>query len=202
MSQEVSGNAAGQRVLSDSPPFIFTRILEPSSPNPEKLATTEVPRFTLALTAHERTKSRHYFEAQVFPVLGTMQSNEAYANTAPLNTQGIYLRLPRGTVLHHDDQLTTEKETAVLQIVAKPEAVMTAIASNPLDLVKAAYHLGNRHVSLEVTLNYLRFSPDPVLKQMLERMGLTVTDDILAFQPEAGAYGGHPPLETHHHHSH
>ena len=137
----------------------------------------------LALTADERTKSRHYFEN---------------AHHAVWGQQGVYLRLPRGTVLHHNDRLTSADHAMVLRVIAKPEPVMTAIATTPLALLKAAYHLGNRHVPLEVQISHLRFAPDPVLRQMVEQMGLEVVEETVAFHPESGAYGGG---HSHHHHS-
>jgi urease accessory protein len=136
-------------------------------------ATASV-QHTLTLTAEERTRARHYFETE--------------------SGQGIYLRLPRGTVLRHGDLLQPEDQSCLVRVVAKPEPVLVVTAKTPLDLLRAAYHLGNRHVPLEVTQNYLRLSPDPVLQSMLEQMGLQVTPAILPFEPESGAYG-----QTHHH---
>ncbi|MEB3212114.1 MAG: urease accessory protein UreE, partial [Leptolyngbyaceae bacterium] len=71
------------------------------------------------------------------------------------------------------------------------EAVLTVRGQTSLDLMKAAYHLGNRHVAVEVNADYLRLSPDPVLKNMLVQMGLTVTEDVQPFTPETGAYHHH-----------
>jgi urease accessory protein len=127
---------------------------------------------TLALTAEDRTRSRHYFQLEP--------------------EQGIYLQLPRGTVLHHGDLLRSEQQNCWVRVVAKPEPVMVVTASTPLQLLRAAYHLGNRHIPLEVTAEYLRLSPDPVLKAMLEQMGMQVTEAVLPFEPEMGAYGHHP----------
>lgn len=136
--------------------------------------------FSLTLTADERTRSHHYFETD--------------------EGQGVYLRLPRGTVLRHGELLRSEDGQALVRILAKPESVLTVTAPTLLDLLRAAYHLGNRHVSLEVTETYLRFSPDPVLKSMLERMGLHIIAETVPFQPEAGAYGfSHEPESTHFH---
>lgn len=126
-------------------------------------------QFTLSLTAEERTRSRHYF-----------QTDEG---------QGVYLRLARGTVLRHGELLRSEDGKALVRVVAKPEPVMTVTASAMLDLLRAAYHLGNRHISLEVTETYLRLLPDPVLKTMLEQLGVQVTETIAPFEPESGAYG-------------
>jgi urease accessory protein len=72
---------------------------------------------------------------------------------------------------------------------------------SPFDLLRAAYHLGNRHVPLELQPELLQFEPDPVLADMLRRQHLIVTEARAAFEPEGGAYGeggGH----GHHHHGH
>lgn len=127
--------------------------------------------FTLPLTAEERTRSRHRL---------TMEHGQV-----------VILRLSRGTVLHDGDILQDETQNIQVRITAKPEAVLT-VTSTPLDLLRAAYHLGNRHVALEITPSYLRLSPDPVLRSMLEKLGLAVEAETLPFQPEIGAYGHHP----------
>ena len=141
---------------------------------------TSVTQYRLSLTAEERTRSRHYFETE--------------------DGQGLYLRLPRGTMLQHGDLLESETGDLV-RIEAKPEPVMTVTAKTPLNLLKAAYHLGNRHVPLEVTETYLRLSPDSVLKAMLEQLGLAVQEEVVPFKPEAGAYGHHAKhsQDGHHH---
>jgi urease accessory protein len=66
--------------------------------------------------------------------------------------------------------------------------VLTVTSQKPVDLLRASYHLGNRHVPLEVSPNYLRLSPDPVLQAMLEQMGVQVQEEVVPFQPETGAY--------------
>lgn len=141
---------------------------------------TSTTQYRLSLTAEERTRSRHYFETE--------------------DGQGLYLRLPRGTLLQHGDLLESETGDLV-RIEAKPESVITVTAKTPLNLLRAAYHLGNRHVALEVRETYLRFSPDPVLKAMLEQLGLAVQEEVAPFEPEAGAYGHHTnhAQDEHHH---
>jgi urease accessory protein len=126
--------------------------------------------YTLLLTAEDRTRSRHRFETT--------------------SGQAIFLQLPRGTVLQDRDWLRSP-DGATVQVIAKPEPVLTVTAHSPLHLLQAAYHLGNRHVPLEITANYLRLSPDSVLQEMLVHRGLTVQAEIQPFQPERGAYGGH-----------
>ncbi len=134
------------------------------SPNPNSSVN-----LTLSLTAEERTRSRYRFTAS--------------------NGEVVCLRLPRATVLKDGDILQDETNSVLIRIIAKLEPVLTVTAQNNLDLIKAAYHLGNRHVQLEITSKYLRLTTDSVLRQMLEKLGLQVTEDILPFQPETGAYG-------------
>lgn len=143
----------------------------------EKVETsqTESGLETVELTAEERQRS--FFRCT------TQQGRE------------IKLDLKRGTVLNHGDILRTHGDaqgqcTQVL-IIAKPEPVITVTASHPLNLLKAAYHLGNRHIALEVAENYLRLSPDPVLEKMLSSMPVTATAEIAPFHPERGAYHTH-----------
>ncbi|MDX2244373.1 MAG: urease accessory protein UreE [Leptolyngbyaceae cyanobacterium bins.302] len=125
---------------------------------------------TLLLTAEERTRSRHRF--------------------ATADGQAIFLQLPRGTMLQDGDILQSDDGVKV-RVVAKPEPVLTVTAASPLHLLQAAYHLGNRHVPLEIAADYLRLSPDPVLQEMLIHRGLAVLAEVQPFQPERGAYGGH-----------
>lgn len=99
----------------------------------------------------------------------------------------VTLCLPRGTILQDGDWLRGERGEWA-QVVAAPEPVLTVTAEQPQALLRAAYHLGNRHVPLEVTAAYLRLSPDPVLKAMLWQLGLRVVEEVCPFRPEAGAY--------------
>jgi urease accessory protein len=85
----------------------------------------------------------------------------------------------------------SEGGDVVVRIVAKPETVITVTSQTPVDLLRASYHLGNRHVPLEVAPHYLRLSPDPVLQAMLEQLGVELKEEVLPFQPESGAYGHH-----------
>ncbi len=124
----------------------------------------------LSLTAEERSRSRHPFETD--------------------DGTAIYLHLPRGTTLREGDWLQAESGELV-QVRAKPEPVLTVTSERAIDLLQAAYHLGNRHVSLEITETYLRLSPDSVLQDLLKHRGLTVIEEIAPFQPETGAYGHH-----------
>jgi len=147
---------------------LTSRCPEKPDESPEAIAT-------LSLAADERTKSRHCF---------------AQAGLA------LHLQLPRGTVLRHNDLLCSSDGNHTVRIVAQPEPVMT-VTGSPSTLIRAAYHLGNRHVPVEIAIDELRLAPDPVLRSMLIGLGLTVTDGLAPFHPEAGVYGQHHPQAVH-----
>jgi urease accessory protein len=102
--------------------------------------------------------------------------------------------LPRGLVLRGGDLVATS-DGRLLEVVASEEAVLHVTCATPRDLARAAYHLGNRHVPVEVGDGFLRIAADHVLHEMLVGLGATVTEMKAAFEPEAGAYAG-----GHHHH--
>ena len=106
--------------------------------------------------------------------------------------------LPRGAVLREGDCLRAEQGDVVM-VRAAQEAVSTVYVTDALLLARAAYHLGNRHVPLQITADWLRYQHDHVLDDMIRQMGLDVVCEQAPFEPEAGAYssGGHG-----HHHSH
>lgn len=110
--------------------------------------------------------------------------------------EDIGLFLPRGTVLRHGDRLRTTTGL-VVEVRAAPETVSTARTDDALLLARAAYHLGNRHVALQIGPGWLRYLHDHVLDGMMRELGLTVVSEQVPFEPEAGAYGG-----DHHGHAH
>ncbi len=105
--------------------------------------------------------------------------------------RALALFLPRGTVVRGGDVLIAE-DGSMIAVIAKPQPVMVVRActehGSALDLLRAAYHLGNRHVQLQLEVEQLKLEPDPVLASLLRRMHLIVTAASEAFEPEAGAY--------------
>ena len=99
------------------------------------------------------------------------------------------LFLDRGIILRGGDLLQAESGN-VIQIIAAQQPVMHVEAETPQLLMCAAYHLGNRHVPLQVGNGWLRLEQDHVLKDMLLGLGMKVTEQHAPFEPEAGAYGG------------
>jgi urease accessory protein len=112
--------------------------------------------------------------------------------------------LPRGTLVRGGDVLVGEDGSLVI-VRAAPQPVLVVQANpshrTPFDLLRAAYHLGNRHVQLELTPDHLKLEPDHVLADMLRQMHLIVTETNEAFEPEGGAYaaGGHDHDHDHGH---
>jgi urease accessory protein len=107
---------------------------------------------------------------------------------------GIFL--PRGTVARGGDVLVAQ-DGSLIKVIAAPQPVLRITHctehGTPYDLIRAAYHLGNRHVPIELKPDHLKIEPDHVLADMLRAMHLIVNAVTEAFEPENGAYatGGH-----------
>ena len=116
--------------------------------------------------------------------------------------------LPRGTLVRGGDVLVAE-DGSLIRVLAAPQPVLVITHcpqhGTPFDLTRAAYHLGNRHVPIELQPGHLKIEPDHVLADMLRAMHLIVTAQDLPFEPEGGAYaaGGHHHTQGHgHDHAH
>ena len=120
-------------------------------------------------------------------------------------TLGVFLS--RGTVIRGGDVLVAE-DGSLIQVNAAPQEVLRikacTIHGSPFDLTRAAYHLGNRHVPIELKPDHLKIEPDHVLAEMLRAMHMTVNTVLEAFEPEGGAYSsaGHSHSHGHSHHDH
>ena len=130
-------------------------------------------RDTVHLTFDARSKSR---------LLLTLDSGERAA-----------LLLERGRVLKGGDVVRSE-DGREIEIIAAEEALLEASSNDAQLIARAAYHLGNRHVAVQVMPGRLRFLNDHVLKEMVRNLGLDVAPVQAPFEPEGGAYG--------HHHAH
>ena len=113
--------------------------------------------------------------------------------------------LPRGTVVRGGDVLVAE-DGSLIQVLAalQPVLVITHCKEHGqiFDLTRAAYHLGNRHVAIELKPDHLKIEPDHVLAKMLRDMHLIVWETQGPFEPEGGAYGGHGAHGGHSHEGH
>jgi urease accessory protein len=119
--------------------------------------------------------------------------------------RAINVFLPRGTVLRGGDVLVCE-DGSLVRVKAAPQPVLVvthcADHGTPFDLLRAAYHLGNRHVPLELQPDRLLLEPDHVLADMLRLQHLIVTETSSAFEPEGGAYGAGGGAHAGHAHEH
>ncbi len=109
------------------------------------------------------------------------------------------LFLARGSILQQGDLLQAETGE-VVKVVAATESVSSVYVDDPLMIARTCYHLGNRHVALQITAEFIRYQHDHVLDDMVRGLGLQVTVENAAFEPEAGAYGGHSHAYSHHEH--
>jgi urease accessory protein len=113
--------------------------------------------------------------------------------------------LPRGTAVRGGDVLVGE-DGSLVRVIAAPQTLLRITActahGSPFDLVRAAYHLGNRHVQIELTPTHLKIEPDHVLADMLRAMHLIVRSSTEAFEPEGGAYSSHGGHGHGHGHGH
>ncbi|HEX5055993.1 MAG TPA: urease accessory protein UreE [Gammaproteobacteria bacterium] len=125
---------------------------------------------TLTLPFHERQKSRCKVKLD--------------------NGLPAALSLPRGKALRAGDLLQAQ-DGSVIEIRAATEAVSTASSSSPLLLTHVCYHLGNRHVPLQIGQGWCRYLHDHVLDEMVRALGLEVLAEETPFEPVDGAYGGH-----------
>ncbi|RYF35245.1 MAG: urease accessory protein UreE [Comamonadaceae bacterium] len=111
--------------------------------------------------------------------------------------------LPRGTAVRGGDVLVAE-DGSLIKVLSSPQPVLVITHCSqhgtPFDLTRAAYHLGNRHVPIELKPDHLKIEPDHVLAAMLRSMHLIVREAEEAFEPEGGAYGAY--ASGHHGHSH
>jgi urease accessory protein len=122
----------------------------------------------------------------------TRQKSRFDATDSSGRNLGVFL--PRGTVVRGGDVLVAE-DGSLLRVVAAPQDVLRITActehGSPFDLTRAAYHLGNRHVPIELQPDHLKIEPDHVLADMLRAMHMTVVAVSEPFEPESGAYGDH-----------
>ena len=113
---------------------------------------------------------------------------------------GIFLE--KGAILRGGEKLQSE-DGLVVEIIAADEQVSSVYVDDALALAKAAYHLGNRHIPLQIEAGVLRYQHDHVLDEMVKGFGLVVTVEQAPFEPEGGAYqsGGHSHGHSNHSHS-
>jgi urease accessory protein len=136
--------------------------------------------------------------ADVQLVLPFQLRSKSRIRTALATGEEVGVVLERGSILRDGDLLVTE-DGRVVGVVAAYERVSTVHSSDPRQLLRAAYHLGNRHVALQIGQGWVRYQHDHVLDEMVTGLSLKVTVEDAPFEPEAGAYGSHSLLMGHGH---
>lgn len=139
----------------------------------------DVPLLQLPLSAQERTSLR-----------GRRRSSCG---------RELLLQLPRGSALEPGEGLMPADGSVLVVVEPAPEPLLVVRSPDPLVLLQAAYHLGNRHVSLELRAGELRLLEDGVLEELMRQRGLLIEGQVAPFLPEPGAYA---TVGQHHDHSH
>ena len=133
----------------------------------------------------------------------TRQKSRFDATDSSGRQLGVFL--PRGTVVRGGDVLVAE-DGSLVRVEAAPQKVLRitfcAEHGTAFDLMRAAYHLGNRHVPIELRADHLKIEPDHVLAELLQSMHMTVAEVQEPFEPEGGAYGDSALLGHDHGHGH
>ena len=141
------------------------------------VASNATPKTCLTLAKDQREKSR---------LKVTLDNGEE---------GGLFFE--KGTSFQDGDLIISTDGKTLVKIKAAKETVSSVRCDDPLMLAKACYHLGNRHIPLQITTNELRYQHDHVLDEMVRGLGLEVITEQAPFEPESGAYSG----GGHHHHS-
>jgi len=141
-------------------------------------------------------------EAQLQLVLAFDLRSRSRFRARLASGEEVGVQLTRGQILRGGDRLLTE-DGRVVEVRAAPESVSTLRTPDARLLARAAYHLGNRHVALQVGDGWLRYGHDHVLDDMVRGLGAEVTAEQAPFEPEAGAYhGGQEHVSHGHEHGH
>ena len=167
---------------------IYTQRLDPSALNAEQQAVID---------GQKQAENFLYLD------FDTRQRSRFKADTQHQETIGV--DLPRIETIKNGSVLA-DHQGNLIQIMAANQALIEVTADNDFDLMKGAYHLGNRHVPLMLTPKALYFEPDHVLEAMLHQLGLHTQAVQVPFEPETGAYkgehGGHSHSRGHNHSNH
>ena len=152
----------------------------------EKTTTQGKPNTTVTLVRDQREKSRLKVTLD--------DGREA----------GLFFE--KGTSFQDGDLIISDDGEVLVEIKAADETVSSIYCDDPLQLARACYHLGNRHIPLQIDKDILRYQHDHVLDDMIRGLGLDVKTEQAPFEPESGAYSGgsheHSHRHSHEHHSH
>ena len=140
------------------------------------------------LTIQKRCAPRASFDAELVLPFELRQKSRLRTHSETGEEVGLFL--PRGELLRGGDFLEAD-DGRVVRVSAKHEKVLHIGCPDGMQLARIAYHLGNRHVPLQVGEGWLRIANDYVLRQMVEGLSALAVAMEAPFEPEAGAYAGH-----------
>ncbi|TWI52334.1 urease accessory protein [Pseudomonas duriflava] len=146
------------------------------------------------LVIHHRRPPQPHWDEELYLTFEARSKSRLRTFTARGEEVGLFLE--RGQSPLADGECLEAQDGRIVRICALPETLLHITCGSPVELTRAAYHLGNRHVALQVGGGWLRILEDHVLKAMLDQLGARAELVEAPFQPEHGAYGGG------HHHSH
>jgi urease accessory protein len=147
----------------------------------------------LKITKLVQNKNQIQPQAQLTLPFDLRQKSRQLARLDSGEEVGLFL--PRGTILKDGDLVEADNGLVII-VKAAPEKISVATTQDTLLWARACYHLGNRHVPLQISNLRVAYLHDHVLDEMVKGLGLEVTITIAPFEPETGAYHGH----GHHHH--
>ena len=108
----------------------------------------------------------------------------------------------KGVSFQDGDLIISDDGDVLVEVKAADETVSSVYCDDPLQIARACYHLGNRHISLQINEGVLRYQHDHVLDGMVRGLGLKVITEQAPFEPESGAYAAGSHHDGGHHHSH
>lgn len=120
-----------------------------------------------------------------------LNSNQRLKNRIKLilnNGEVAFIILKQRIFIRGGDVLSDDQEKEIIRIIAAKEKISSIYCNNTLKLLKICYHLGNRHVSLEIKKNKISYITDYVLDNLVKKIGLKVYHELSPFEPEGGAY--------------
>ncbi|KQQ54886.1 urease accessory protein UreE [Pseudomonas sp. Leaf127] len=145
------------------------------------------------LVIHTRIEPRDHWDAELLLTFEARSKSRLRCFSTEQEDVGLFL--PRGQSPLYDGECLQAEDGRIVRVRARPEQLLHVTCTSAFELTRAAYHLGNRHVALQVGDGWLRLLDDYVLKAMLDQLGARCETLEAPFQPEHGAYGGG------HHHS-
>jgi len=154
-----------------------------------------MPRATRVLTAAER-RGDPIVDTLILP-FAQRQAHKGFV--FGINGTCVELDFPEPARLRTDDALVLD-DGGLIEVVAEPEPLIEVRAADLAALARLAWHLGDRHVPVQVLERRLRLKRDPAIETLLEGLGAKVVAIDAPFEPEGGAYA--TPVSDHAHHDH